>query len=375
MAHYAYNLAESLAALRPVTVVTAADYELSALPQSFAREGLFRPRPIRRDMPKAERIDAAAAHLRDLGRLVALVLRTHPSVVHLVWPASNHYAPFLLTMARALRGPATVVTAHEAVPYEGSEKRTRWYGRTYLATDGVIAHSRHVARELQLIHGPIRDIEVIPHGEYGFFRAHAERDQGSARARLGLPPDRRLLLFFGSIRAHKGVDLLASAWTRALDQGLPADVDLVVAGKARPESEAHVAALTKAAGSRLHGRIDYIDHNEVGDYVTASDALVLPYRRCDTSGILALAYAFGRPVVATDVGSLHYEVRPGVTGLLAHRDDPEDLGRQIVRIFTPGLLPALAAGALREAAKLAWPTIARQTDSFYLRLEALRGRA
>jgi glycosyltransferase involved in cell wall biosynthesis len=43
---------------------------------------------------------------------------------------------------------------------------------------------------------------------------------------------------------------------------------------------------------------------------------VLPYVQIDQSGILCLAFTFGRPVIATSVGGLPEMVRDGETGYI-----------------------------------------------------------
>jgi glycosyltransferase involved in cell wall biosynthesis len=62
------------------------------------------------------------------------------------------------------------------------------------------------------------------------------------------------------------------------------------------------------------------DHNipfmEVQDYFALADAVVLPYQEGTTSGVLKLALAFGKPVIATDVGDFAETLQEGVGVLL-----------------------------------------------------------
>ena len=49
---------------------------------------------------------------------------------------------------------------------------------------------------------------------------------------------------------------------------------------------------------------------------------MLPYRKIESSGVLATALGYGRPVVVTDVGSLGDTVREFHAGFVAHPNDP-----------------------------------------------------
>ena len=72
-------------------------------------------------------------------------------------------------------------------------------------------------------------------------------------------------------------------------------------------------------------------------YLKAADVLVLPYKEIFQSGVLFLAYSFGLPVVATDVGSFREEIVEGKTGFLCQPGDPEALAKAIETYFTSDL--------------------------------------
>ena len=57
----------------------------------------------------------------------------------------------------------------------------------------------------------------------------------------------------------------------------------------------------------------YVDEAEVGPHFESVDAVVLPYRHIDQSGVLFTAFRFGCPIIGTDVGSFAstYQTLPG----------------------------------------------------------------
>src|ERR1700677_3299263 len=84
-------------------------------------------------------------------------------------------------------------------------------------------------------------------------------------------------------------------------------------------------------------RIQFIPDAEMELYLKAADVLVLPYKEIFQSGVLFLAYSFGLPVVATDVGSFREEIVEGRTGFLSKPGDPAELSKAIETYFASDL--------------------------------------
>lgn len=372
MAHYAFNLCEALAEKASVHLATAERYELQEHPRSFRLHPLFRAAPVLTGMAAPERGASAVANLANLTRLCSLIARVRPDVVHLQGHVSPRYEPALVRLSRMASGPPVVSTVHEVIPYERAEVFRRSWSASYRAVDGLIVHSRYVAGEITREYGWSRDVWVIAHGDYSFFLPPYRIDRRSARIARGLPLDRRLALFVGYVRPYKGLDLLAEAWSIAERTGLPADVHLVVAGSVAADAEGHLRELREAVGPRLHAFPGYADETAMAEYLVAADAAVAPYRACYTSGIVPLAFSFGLPVLATAVGSIPEQVRPGRNGLLAPPNDPAGLAGELVRLFTQSDLAALGRGAAASTATLSWETVARDTLGAY---GATRARA
>ena len=80
-------------------------------------------------------------------------------------------------------------------------------------------------------------------------------------------------------------------------------------------------------------RIEHIPDEEVELYFKAADVLVIPYVHIFQSGLPFLAYSFGLPIIATDVGSLRQEIVEGKTGFLCRPQDSSDLARAIEKLL------------------------------------------
>ena len=69
----------------------------------------------------------------------------------------------------------------------------------------------------------------------------------------------------------------------------------------------------------------YVSDQEMSRYFTESDLVVLPYRKSITSGVIATAYGFKKPVLATNVGGFYEVIQEGITGKIVPPDDPKAL--------------------------------------------------
>jgi len=85
----------------------------------------------------------------------------------------------------------------------------------------------------------------------------------------------------------------------------------------------------------------------------------------DSSGVLATAIGYRRPVVVTDVGSLGEIVREFGAGEIVPPDDPAALAAACSRLLEPDALAAAAHGADTAARALTWEAAAAQHEELY----------
>ena len=178
------------------------------------------------------------------------------------------------------------------------------------------------------------------------------------------PPTGTTLLFFGLIREYKGLDVLV----RAL-----ADIPgarLVVAGDPVDSVEpARAAARELEVEDRIEWRLGYVPDPEVPGLFEQAAVVVLPYRQLDSSGVLATAIGYGRPVVVTDVGSLGEQVRAFGAGRVVPPDDPAALAQACNELLqSASELERAAAGAREAAASLTWDASAAAHERLYQEL-------
>jgi glycosyltransferase involved in cell wall biosynthesis len=112
---------------------------------------------------------------------------------------------------------------------------------------------------------------------------------------------------------------------------------------------------------------DFIPIEAVVGLFQRSTAAVLPYIESSQSGVTAIAYGTGTPVIASNVGGLGEMVRHGKDGLLVPPRDVRALADAIIHLLSDrdlqGQMQAAALARCHE--DLNWSNIAAQTVEVY----------
>ena len=112
---------------------------------------------------------------------------------------------------------------------------------------------------------------------------------------------------------------------------------------------------------------EFISHEKVAELFQRASIIVLPYVDGSQSGVIPMAYAFKKPVVITDVGSLPENVDDGKTGFVV---PPRD-SRRLADVITDLLLDddkrkAFGRNAYdKSRGDLSWDRIAADTIKVY----------
>lgn len=366
MWHYAGCLSEALAgAGLDVTLATISPYEPLAADHGVGvcsigtRSNQRSPLPFRL-------VARAANQLERWKRLHQLVRTLQPAIVHLHNPLSK--LDFLHFRHLRHIGPRFAYTAHDPKPDTG----TTWFDwARFREADVIFVHSTNA--ETDLLAGGIEKSKIarIDHGNYLKFCRDVDLPRGEAKRLLGLPSSARVLLFFGTILPYKGLDVLLEAFSLMSPQH--PDLYLIVAGEPLEDFTPYRRDIERFG---LRGRtildLRYIPFDEFPKYFLSADAVVFPYRNIYQSGVLQLAYGFGRPVAATNVGGLRELIEQDRTGVVAPAVDARMLADVIFRLLSD---PAAAEemgkrGRHLAATKYAWPTIAQRVIEVYRTIAA-----
>jgi glycosyltransferase involved in cell wall biosynthesis len=238
------------------------------------------------------------------------------------------FGPAYGSVARLCRrdGIPSCFLCHNVIPHETSRIDRALSRFAFRGATAFITHSAEDAANLQhLLPGaPVRQ---NPHPTYDVFTA-----SGSPAGDLCAKKGRKNLLFFGFVRAYKGLEHLLRAMLE-----LDPEHHLVVVGEFYERRERYRELLDAVAARGQLTLVDrYVPNEEVAAWFQGADLVVVPYLSATQSGIVQMAYGFGLPVVATRVGGLPEVVEDGRTGYLVPPGDPAALAAAIRRHFTEG---------------------------------------
>lgn len=263
---------------------------------------------------------------------------------------SPAYGTILRRARRLVPGLKSYTLVHNAIPHERrpfDARLNRWFlGQN----DGYIVLSEEVERDLWLL-GLRQPVRRIHHPVYDRFGRPPSREE--ARARLGISADMPLILFFGYVRAYKGLDVLLEAFAEAR-RHLP-ELRLIVAGEFYEDEKKYREQIGRLGVARaVEIRNAYLPDAEVATLFAACDVVVQPYLTATQSGVAQVAFHFEKPMILTDVGGLAEIVQDGRAGLVVPPADPDALADAIERFFAENLADQLIEGVRGRKSEFSW---------------------
>lgn len=187
-----------------------------------------------------------------------------------------------------------------------------------------------------------------PHPIYDHYGERMSKQD--ACAALGLNPDYNYLLFFGLVRAYKGLDLLLDALTNVKDE----NVRLIVAGEFYEDEDKYRQQISRnGLEDRVILRNEFIPDADLRKYFGAADLIVQPYRSATQSGVTQVAFHFEKPILVTNVGGLGEIVHHGKMGY-AVEPNKEAIAEGINDYFENKRQTAFTAYLQGEKVKYGW---------------------
>lgn len=322
----------------------------------------------------ARRIGAV---LISYARLVRYAATTPSVIFHILWNGKlEHFDRTILMLFYRLLGKKIVLTAHNVnrARRDGRDSLLNrlTLGCQYALANRIFVHTTKMKDELECAFrvSPAK-VTVIP---FGINNAvpNTSLTSRDARSQLKLGDHDKVVLFFGAIKLYKGLEYLVHAFQKIAAKD--PELRLMIAGEWKKESEAYLEGIEEAingdpTSDRVIRRIEFIPDDETEVYFKAADVLVLPYTEIFQSGILFLAYAFGLPVIATDVGQFRDDVVEGVTGFICPPASADGLAAALEAYFASSLFHNLEQGR-RQIRNYAlsghsWDTVAGITRIAY----------
>jgi glycosyltransferase involved in cell wall biosynthesis len=255
---------------------------------------------------------------------------------------------------------------HNTSLFHGSSGGIQGWGlsEALACFDRIVVHSDYSQRAaLDNAMVEREQLRIIPHGAFDYYKQFA---QGVVRSSGPVQ-----LLFAGSIKPYKGVDVLVSALPTLASLCAPGSWHLTIAGHSGDQLDALKQTISRSGlDPFVTWSLRHQTERELGQLLGHSDVVVLPYREIDQSGVLLAAVGMERPVVASKVGAFPELLRDEQHGLLVPPEDPVALGNALARLVVDRGLRTYCEQQMHQlaAGSLNWSTIGRATLDLYLEI-------
>lgn len=208
-----------------------------------------------------------------------------------------------------------ILFLHDPIPHSGEKKnRFKKQYNQVRKMDKIIVLSKKFTLETAKIYNFDKNkIIYIPHFLLKYNNTLPKRTSYVVNEPINF-------LFFGRIEKYKGINILLEAYK--LIENKKYNSTLRIFGSGDFSEYANKAALL----SSVFVENRYIDEKEIPDiFLERNTVVVLPYVDATQSGVIAIAYEFGCPVIATNTGGLLEQLDDGKIGYYCKPNDANSL--------------------------------------------------
>jgi glycosyltransferase involved in cell wall biosynthesis len=236
-----------------------------------------------------------------LSSLLRSTISTPKNLIRLIWNLKNRENAifvmpqpldfFILMGLKLFTKVTTVYTIHDLEPHLGERWPTRRaISRRIRLSDKLIFVSEGISQIYLSSKLPRRPFSVIP-------LTVSEPDADYKTTQL-FSLDSKYYVIAGRMQPYKGVADFLDAWNRYLKSS-PEISRLLVAGVG-----AEQYFDSKVTFPNIHTIDRWLLDEELWNLIYYSNGVILPYKEATQSGIAEIALFLGKPILATNVGSL-----------------------------------------------------------------------
>lgn len=369
MTHYGVLVANGLGrAGVEVDVITCAEFQLHFL------EPNVRVLPFRKSVdPRRSIRQKTWDMINYYYHLVIFLLLTDIKVFHFFYHRYYFIEGVIFNAIIKLRGKQLIYEVHNVWPHNKRGNKYIYLCQkfAYHICDVLVCHNKSSKKDLVDDFSISTDkIEVIP---IGLLNHIPKSNLANIDAkRMLLPPeciDYPTLLFFGKISPYKGIEFLIQACQILYRK---TKFFLIIAGD---KSGAvtyweKIKTLIEESLPETNYSLKpfYIPDEEMEIYFKAADVVIIPYLEIYQSFIHMQAFYFGKPVIATDIGSFREDIMEGKMGYIVPPNNPIALAKAI-DTFVLEMLPnfAVISEFIQNEAdrKFSWDESAKSYVSLY----------
>ena len=194
-----------------------------------------------------------------------------------------------------------IALVHNMIPHEPSILDKIFAPFFVRYTNGFVALSESVVQDISRFDKAAKPKTSYPHPIYDHYGEQMTKEE--ACLALNLNPENEYMLFFGLVRAYKGLDLLLEAFGKVKEQ-LP-KLQLIIAGEFYEDEHKYRTLITNnGLIDRVIIKNEFIADADLRKYFGAANLIAQPYKSATQSGVTQVAFHFEKPMLVTNVGGL-----------------------------------------------------------------------
>ncbi len=213
--------------------------------------------------------------LSEAPKLIRKIKAWNPDIVHVQYPTQGYkksILPWLIPAIAFLMKRKVVQTWHETY----SRRDIIWFTLKGMIPGGLVLVRPTYRQDLHpWLHGGFRGKEVSYIQNASAIPRASINPEDSSQLKLSyLNGQRRLVVFFGFIYPHKGVDLL-------FDIANPDSDQIVIAGEIDKMDSYHSAVFSRSTELPWNGKVSlvgFLESSSAAELLYVADAVVLPFR-------------------------------------------------------------------------------------------------
>ena len=266
-------------------------------------------------------------------RFIRIIKKVDPDWIHLLW---KHHLPILLKPY--LRKFKISFIVHDPILHSGENGIFRsWIHKKHIEmADKLFVHGESNEKNLiQNFDIHTKKIYKIGHGNVFFWNT------------VPIAAQENIILFLGRLKKYKGLEVLLKSFEKAANE-LPG-YRLVIRGQG---NSADVPSIIRSMPN-VDFENRFVLHKDIPDLFARARFVVLPYLEGTQSGVVPMAFAFGRTCIVSAVGSIPEVVKNGENGLLVPPGNANELAEKMIKLANDdNLRRKLEKGALKTSEEI-----------------------
>jgi glycosyltransferase involved in cell wall biosynthesis len=266
--------------------------------------------------------------------------------------------PWIVFLNYLVKNIPKIHTIHEPYPFVHMTKyRLQRFKRT---VNLILRSSTHVIVPSQVSYNRLQNhykisnirISIIPFGPFEIYKEYSDNR---------IIKEDNLLLYYGYIDEYKGIDILIESMMKISKENKK--LKLIIAG-----GNGHIDQNSFQSNPNIEVFNRHLSNKEIAEFNQLATLVICPYTAASQSGVVMTSFAFGNPIIATNVGAMPEMIEDKVTGIIIEPGNSDLLCKAILDLFqNPQKINELRCNVRSKYlnSENSWLNIAEQTYRLY----------